>query len=139
MPNFSNYYRGMNWDYSPAFKSITVSTKRHPAQSGGRVGSAVSHLTNVTSSPLILSATEGDTRQIRQAIGLEGTATKIWQLRMHKHIHTDDGVSVNQLPDIKEGDKVTINSIDYEVRWADTTHPFGFGDILILYVTEDNS
>jgi hypothetical protein len=44
---------------------------------------------------------------------------------------------VNRLPDIVAGDRVTINSEDYSVRRADTPHPFAFGDILLLYITED--
>jgi hypothetical protein len=136
MPNFSNYYKSQNWDYSPAFKTITISTKRAPAMVSGKKGDPVTRLTGVESSPLILPSQESQ-HAILKALNLEGTAIQLWQLRLHKCAHVDNGVSVNRLPDIVAGDRVTINSEDYSVRWADTPHPFAFGDILLLYITED--
>lgn len=139
MPNFSNYYKSQNWDYSPAFKTITISTKRAPAMDANDIISdPVTHLTGVESSPRILA-----NRQIQQvlmqAAGLDGTQTQLWELRIRKGAHVDDGVSVNQLPDIQVHDHVVIDNVVYSVKWADITHPFAFGDILLVYITEDIS
>lgn len=136
MPNFANYPKSINWSYTPAFKTITISTKRAPAMASGKIGTPTTHLTGVESSPLILPSQQSQ-HAIRQAVGLEGTAVQLWELRMHKTPHIDGGVSVDQLPDIAIGDRVTIDNVDYVVSWADIVHPLSFGDILLVYVKED--
>jgi hypothetical protein len=136
MGKATNFARSINWLYSPDFKTIQISTKRQPAMSGGKKSEPVTNLTGVESSPLVLQDTRTN-QGIRAALGLEGTAVQIWEMYLKKCAHVDSGASVNQLPDIIAGDRVTISNIDYSVRWADTTHPFSFGDVLILYVTED--
>lgn len=136
MPTFANYPKSINWAYTPAFKTITISTKRAPAMASGKIGAPTTHLTGVESSPLILPSQQSQ-HAIRQAIGLEGTAVQLWELRLHKTPHIDGGVSVDQLPDIIAGDRVTIESVDYAVSWADIVHPLSFGDILLVYVKED--
>lgn len=137
MGKATNYARTINWDYTPDFKTIQISTKRAPAMSNGKISKTlVTNLTGVESSPLILQDSRNN-QGIRQAIGLEGSAVQLWELRIHKCAHVDSGVAVNQLPDIVIKDVVTVDSVDYLVRWVDTTHPFSFGDILMLYVVED--
>lgn len=139
MGKIDNFSQSINWNYSPAFKTIQISTKRIPPQSSGKTSDAVSNLSGVESSPLILPSQQQQ-QAIRMAIGsdaTDGTATQLWELRIHKCAHVDSGVNVNQLPDITVDDIVVINSVNYFVRWADITHPFIFGDMLLLYVVED--
>lgn len=136
MGKATSFARTMNWSYSPDFKTIQISTKRTPAMSGGKKGEPVPNLTGVESSPLVLQDTRAN-QGIRVALGLEGTAVQLWEMYLKKCAHVDSGVNVNQLPDIIAGDRVTIDSVDYSVKWADITHPFAFGDVLILYVVED--
>lgn len=136
MGKAESYARTTNWLYSPAFKTIQISTKRAPAMSGGKKSDPVTNLTGVESSPLVLPSQQTQ-QAIRAALSLEGTATQLWELFLKKCAHIDSGASVNQLPDIVAGDRVTIDSVNYSVQWADITHPFSFGDVLILYVTED--
>lgn len=50
--------------------------------------------------------------------GLEGAAREYKQVFARKQIHTDDGTSVDQIPDIIEGDNLIVNSITYRVRSA---------------------
>lgn len=130
------FTRTINWLYAPAFKTIQISTKRAPAMTSGKKSDPVTNLTGVESSPLVLPSQQSQ-HAIRAALGLEGTAVQVWEMYLKKCAHVDSGASVNQLPDIIAGDRVTIGSFDYSVRWADITHPFAFGDVLILYVTED--
>lgn len=136
MGKAENYIGTTNWGYTPDFKTIQISTKRAPAMSGGKRGDPVTNLTGVESSPLVLPSQQSQ-HAIRAAIGLEGTAKQLWEMYVKKCAHVDSGVNVNQLPDIVTGDRVVIASTVYAVEWADTAHPFSFGDVLILYVTED--
>lgn len=137
MGKAESYARTTNWLYSPAFKTIQISTKRAPAMSGGKISKTpVTNLTGVESSPLVLQDTKAN-QGIRQALGLEGSAVQLWELYIKKCAHVDSGVSVNQLPDIIVKDIITIAGTDYLVRWADITHPFSFGDVLIVYLVED--
>jgi hypothetical protein len=136
MGRSENYIATMNFGYSPTFKIIQISTKRAPAMASGKISTPVTNLTGVESSPLILQDSRNN-QGIRQSFGLEGSAVQLWELYFKKCAHVDSSVNVNQLPDIIIGDIVVVNSIDYRVRWADITHPFAFGDVLICYVVED--
>jgi len=136
MSKIDNFISTMNFGYTPAFKTILVDTKRVPPKSGGKVGDPVTHLQDVASSPLILPSQQSQ-QKIRAAIGLDGTAVQLWELRMNKSTHTDGMATVTQLPDVKVGDRVVIDNVNYNVEWADITHPFSFGDVLLLYLTED--
>lgn len=136
MARIDNWAATKNWAYSPAFKTIQISTKRAPAMSNGKKGDPATNLTGVEASPLVLPSQQSQ-HALRAALGLDGTAVQIWEMYIKKCAHIDSSISVNQLPDIVAGDRVTVGSTDYNVRWADITHPFSFGDVLILYLTED--
>lgn len=137
MGKATDFAQTVNWAYTPDFKTIQISTKRNPPMSGGKISKTpVTNLTGVESSPLILQDSRNN-QGIRQALGLEGSAIQLWELRIHKCAHVDSGVAVDQLPDIIIKDIVVIDGINYLVRWADTAHRFSFGDILMLYVVED--
>lgn len=119
--------------------TTTASTTRNPAISGGKIGAPVTNLTGLKIAPLMLSNTQSQSAlMVRQAIGLEGTLTQIWETYTESHAHTDSGTSVTQLPDIKTGDRLVIDSTTYTVRLADqqpaTT---SFPVTLIIFVTDD--
>lgn len=121
------------------FMTTTASTTRNPALSGGKIGTPVTNLTNLKICPLMLSdARSQQALMVRQAMGLEGTLTQIWETYTESHLHTDSGTPVTQMPDIKTGDRLVIGSTTYTVRLADmqpaTT---SFGATLIIFVTED--
>lgn len=115
----------------------TASTTRLPAKSGGKVGDPVTNLTNLKITPIMLDSARG-THQIRQAIGLEGTAVQVFEAYTQSHTHTDSGVSVTQMPSIEVGDRLIANGITYNVQWAET-QPAGLvmPATLLLYLTED--
>jgi hypothetical protein len=115
----------------------TASTKRQPAMSGGKRGEPTTNLTNLLITPLMLSSLTCQ-HAIRQAIGLEGTAEQLFEAYTESHTHTDSGATVTQMPDIEAGDRLVVESITYNVKWAEVQGlTFGFGQTLILYVTED--
>jgi hypothetical protein len=119
--------------------TTTASTKRSPAMSSGKVAAAATNLTSLLITPVMLSKMTGQ-YAIRQAIGLEGTMVQVFEVYTEKHIHTDSGVSVDQVPDIEVGDKLVVGSITYEVRWAESHSPASsFGATLQLYVIEEKS
>jgi len=136
MSKIDNFVSSINWAYSPAFKTILVDTKRTPPKTGTKKGDPVTYLENVASSPLILPSQQAQ-QAVRAALGMEGTAVQLWELRMHKSTHLKEEESVTELPDIVAGDRVVIDSQTYAVQWADTPHPYSFGQILMLYITED--
>lgn len=117
--------------------TTTASTSRQPAMSGGKRGEPTTNLTNVLLTPPMLSDMKGD-HAVRQAIGLEGTAEQLYEAYTESHTHTDSGVSVTQMPDIKAGDRLTVDGVTYNVKWAKVQGlTFGFGKTLMLYITED--
>lgn len=50
--------------------------------------------------------------------GLEGAAREYKQVFARKQAHIDDSVSVDQIPDIIEGDNLIIDGVTYRVRSA---------------------
>lgn len=139
MGKATSFAESMNWAYTPDFKTILIDTKRYGEMDANDIvgdEDPETYLEDVECSPLILAD-----RQVQQSIfkaaGIEGTQVQLWHLRLHKSAHTEDGEAVNKLPDIKIGDWVVIGSKVYPVKWADTTHRFAFGEILLLYVVED--
>ena len=121
------------------FMTTTASTTRNPAISGGKIGAPAANLTNLKICPLMLSNSQSQSAlMVRQAMGLEGTLTQIWETYTESHAHTDSSVSVTQMPDIRTGDRLVIGSTTYTVRLADqqpaTT---SFPATLIIFVTED--
>lgn len=115
----------------------TASTTRLPAKSGGKVGDPVTNLTNLKITPIMLDSARG-THQIRQAIGLEGSAVQVFEAYTQSHAHTDSGVSVNQMPDIETGDKLVVDGVTYHIQWAEK-QPAGFvmPATMLLYIIED--
>jgi hypothetical protein len=117
--------------------TTTASTTRTPAKSGGKVGAPVTNLTLLKIMPVMLSDTRG-LHQIRQAIGLDGTAVQVFETYTESHLHTDSGTPVTQLPDIVTGDRLVVGSITYEVLWCEQQPAtFSFGATLLIYVMED--
>lgn len=139
MPDFDNYLQMDLRDFEqPDFKRILISTKRVPAMSVSD-DTPVTYLSSVTSSARILRDAQAD-RALRVAIGLEGTATKLWELRIEKCVHTAavSPTSRDSLPDIQEGDRIILpDGSDYTAQWTDTTHPLSFGEVMFVYMTED--
>jgi hypothetical protein len=71
-------------------------------------------------------------------IGLEGTAIQIFETYTESHAHTDGGVSVTQVPDIRAGDLITIVGVTYAVRLCEQQPPTtSYGATLLIYITED--
>lgn len=50
--------------------------------------------------------------------GLEGAAREFKQVFARKQVHLDGGVTVDQMPDIVEGDNLILNGTTYRVRSA---------------------
>lgn len=115
----------------------TASTTRTPAISGGKVGEPVTHLQNVKIvPPMLASATS--THTIRQAIGLEGTAVQVWETYSTVHSHTDGGVTVNQLPDMRNGDRLITGGVTYVIKWTEAQPPTtSYNSTLMVYMVED--
>lgn len=139
MGKATNFAASMNWNYSPDFKTILIDTKRYGEMDANDIvgdEDPETYLEDVESSPLIL-ADKQIQQSVMKAAGIDGTQVQLWHLRLRKSSHSKDGTPVTELPDIKIGDWVIIGSKVYPVKWADTTHPFSFGDILLIYVVED--
>lgn len=119
------------------FMTQTASTTRHPAMTSGKRGTPVTHLTNLKITKPMSQYNQGD-RQLRQALGLDGTLVQEKEAYTESHTHTDGGVSVTQMPDIIAGDKLIVGSITYNVEWVDIEPaPSSFGETMILKLTED--
>jgi len=117
--------------------TATATTTRLPAMVNDKIGDPVAHLASVKITPVMLASTTGQ-HQIRQAIGLEGTAIQVFECYTESHLHTDGGVPVTQVPDIEAGDRLVVGSVTYEVLWAEQQPATsGFGATLMLYITED--
>ena len=117
--------------------TATATTTRFGAMSSGKRGTLSTHLESLKLTPVMLSSAQGQ-HQIRQAIGLEGTAVQVFETYTEAHAHTDDSVSVNQMPDIRTDDRIVVGGITYAVRWVEqqpaTT---SYGATLLIYLTED--
>jgi hypothetical protein len=119
------------------FMTEITLTKRVPSISGGKIGDPVTHLENVKVVPRQLFDTFG-THTVRAAIGLEGTAMQLFQTYTESHAHIDDSAPVTQVPDIISGDRLILDGVTYQVRFAEKqTLTISFGETLYLYITED--
>lgn len=117
--------------------TATATTKRHPAISSNKRGDPVTNLESVNVTPVMSPSTRGQ-QAIRAGIGLEGTAIQIYEIYTQSHTHTDSSSSVTQMPDIVEGDTVTIDSVDYTVRWAEQqSATISMAAHLVIYITKD--
>lgn len=117
--------------------TATATTQRTPAISSGKIGDPVTNLQNVKITPVMLSDTRGQ-HEIRQAIGMEGTAVQVFECYTEPHAHTDSSVSVNQMPDIRAGDRLVTGGVTYVVRWAEQQPAtLSFAATLLIYLSED--
>lgn len=122
-----------------SFMTATATTTRRTNPTDGNFGSPVAHLANVKITPVMLPSA-GGAHIIRQTLGLEGTAIQVFETYTEAHAHTDGGVSVNQLPDIVAGDRLSTNNVTYLVRWCEAQPATsGFTATLLIYLTEDKS
>lgn len=117
--------------------TATATTARRPNIAAGQRGAHVAHLSGVTLTPPMLSSATGN-HQIVAALGLEGTGVQLWEAYAEAQTHTDDSVETTGVPDIAEGDTITVNGLTYAVRWARVQPATGsFGATLMLYITEE--
>jgi len=117
--------------------TATASTERRGAVSGSKSGNMAANLASVLITPVMLSEQNGN-HQIRQLLGVDGTAVQIFEAYTESHTHTDSSVSVTQMPDIIAGDRLIVGSITYSVKWAEIQPAtFSFGATLIMYLLED--
>lgn len=86
------------------FCSITASTKRNPAPVAGRTTAAVAYLTALLVTPLWPVSNE----TVRQ---LDINSPR--EMKETFHVPTGD-----TLPDVREGDILTVAGVDYPVFWA---------------------
>lgn len=93
--------------------TATISTTRPPAMSGGKRGARVTNLTAVSVVPLMPASNTTFQRAATQSASLE-----LWETFTQVHTHTDSTVEVTQIPDIRQGDILVDNSIDYDVIWV---------------------
>ena len=120
-----------------AMMTATATTTRHPARSSGKIGNPVTHLESVSIVPIMLSSATGQ-HNIRQMIGLDGTGIQVFETYTESHTHTDDSVSVTQVPDIRAGDKLVTGGVTYHVYWCEQQPATsGFGATLLIYIAED--
>lgn len=118
--------------------TTTASTKRNAAMSGGKIPKTpVENLTNLLITPVMLSDMTGN-HGFRQALGLEGSSVQLFEAYTESHTHTDGGVSVTQMPDIKNKDLLVVSGVNYLVRFAQIQPAtYNFGATLLLYFVQD--
>lgn len=113
-----------------------ATTTRDGAMIGEKSGAVATHLENVKVMPVQLPDSQR-VSSIRPAIGLAGGFVQEWESFTEKHQHTDNGIIVNQIPDILSGDMITIDSTTYKVRTAETNSlTSSFGKTLVLVLIE---
>lgn len=96
--------------------TTTASTKRAGAVTAGKRAAPVTNLTGVKILPIMPINTMRDAVQLRP--GVEGQAIELLETYVEYQAHTDSGVAVTQIPDIKEGDILVVGSTEYEVRFV---------------------
>ncbi|MBN1991354.1 MAG: hypothetical protein JW953_01525 [Anaerolineae bacterium] len=108
-------YQGDSYGYN-FLATKTASTQRNATGSG-----MSNHLSGLAAPGLY--PVDAD---IVSDAGLEGAAREYKQTFVRKQSHTDDGQTVDQLPDIKEGDNYIVDGITYRVRsaaeWGNMLH-----------------
>lgn len=120
--------------------TATATTTRLPAMASDKIGDPVSNLSGVKIMPVMLPDSRGQSgqHQIRQAIGMDGTAIQIYETYTESHEHVDSTVTVTQMPDIIRGDRLTSDSVTYNVRWSEQQPgTVAFGATLLVYLTKD--
>lgn len=119
-----------------AFMTATASTQRKGAMTGAVTGNMADNLASVSITPPMISSNNGD-HIIHAAQGLSDSAVQIWRAYTESHSHTDSGATVNQVPDIDIGDKLTCNGVTYYVFWVETqpaTSAFAATLMIYMYV-----
>ncbi len=116
---------------------VSASTARQGAASGGVSGDYAANLTSL----LVTYPNPPENRgaqRVMKAQGLEGAAIHEFECYTESQTHLDGGVSVTQMPDIAESDKLTIGGVTYMVKetgiWGDT---FSFGATRYIYMDKD--
>lgn len=120
--------------------TATASTKRAaPIDANDIIGdSFADNLTSLLITPVMMSDNRG-THGLHQGRGIEGSEVHEYEAYTESHTHLDGGVSVTQMPDIVEHDKLIVGSRTYVVRMAKLQPAtFSFAATLILYLVEDS-
>jgi hypothetical protein len=111
----STVYYGTSYSYN-LLATKTATTQRNTDGTG-----MTAHLSGLSMPALY--PVDGD---IVSDAGLGGAAREYKQAFARKQSHTDDGSTVDQVPDIKEGDNLIIDGETYRVRavaeWRDMLH-----------------
>lgn len=102
--------------------TITASTKRPPALSGGKVGSPATHLRSVAILPLLPAS---------QELALEGQLRSAREGKMTFAFADGD----NELPDILEGDLLVVSGVEYPVKMVKEWERPETGSYLEILVT----
>jgi len=97
-----------------AFCTVEASTKRNPAQSGGRHGAAVTHLASLLITPLWPVS-----RETVSVLALNSPR----EYKECFHVPVAGG----SLPDVVEGDVLVVGAVEYRVdyvgEWTDGSVP----------------
>lgn len=118
--------------------TATYSTKRSPAKVSGKTGEPVTNLEGVKFTT-IMPLTPGDTtvnRPVQSANkAVSGRVKQFWIAAAESQEHTDSSVTVDQVPDIIERDKLVANGKSYTVRdaqhWPATSSTLAYIYLLI--------
>jgi hypothetical protein len=98
-----------------AMSTATYSTKRSPAAVSAKGGASVTHLTGLASVP-IMPTKDRDNTPLGVRDPLTGQVKELLETFIEYQEHVDDSVTVTQLPDIRDGDVLVANGINYKVR-----------------------
>jgi len=108
--------------------TATYSTKRAPAESGSKGGPPVTYLTNVSFVPIMPLVGAGVTGGNIPQAPIQALRNRVGEFLItmaESQSHTEDSATVNQVPDVMEGDILVIDSVDYPVtevqNWLATT------------------
>lgn len=105
--------------------TLSASTKRPPAVSGGKVGSPATHLTGLTIVPL-LPASADLVQEAQLKNPREGKVT---------YIFPDPEVG-NTMPDVLEGDLLVVSDVEYLIHMVKEWPRPGSGSYLEVLVTQ---
>lgn len=129
----------------PGLRSMmttTASTKRPKKTVVGKSGDLQDKLSGVLLvPPMTMDFGSSQNLATRQAIGLQDSGVQMWLSYCEPHNHMDGATPItNQLPDIKNNDRVIIGSETYIVKHAQSEPAiFSFSATLELIMIEDMS
>jgi len=123
----------MSWS---RLATATYSTTRPPAISSGKRGIPVTHLTGIKCTPIMPAITGTSANNPMPNLDpVTGQVKELWEVYAESQSHTDSGSTVNQVPDIREGDFMVIGSVEYHVRrvlnWPDTSTTLAFIRVIL--------